>query len=462
MVSEIDMKIQDLLEKAAKESIGLDVLTTLAADRAAAGDDVLAAYRSQAELRSAAAQKVLTDSKDAGRADLLASEQRTFDQSIRERDSILGLILHIEQRTMRSYAPPSSQRLTDAPDEDVSPVLTRDQKFSEYITRRGGARFAGERGRLRFGAIVRALALGDRRGLSELEQRALSEGSDSAGGYTVPEIVAGQFIDRVRNAMVVMRAGAQTVPMTSDTLNIARVANDGIVTATSPLNSAANWKEENDDISEGDIELERVQFIARTLPVLCRLSVELSEDSVNVDQIIERELSQALALELDRAALLGSGVAPEPKGVRFQSGVLISNFAGHEPTNYDFIVDSIGRIWAANHEPNARIYNSDLATAIAKFKDTTGQPLAVPADVAAVTAFRTNQIDNDGGSPTATMMFVGDFSQLMIGLRTSFRLEMSRIAGDAFGKLQIAVRAYLRADVQLAHPEAFNVTTNIG
>jgi hypothetical protein len=45
----------------------------------------------------------------------------------------------------------------------------------------------------------------------------------------------------------------------------------------------------------------------------------------------------------------------------------------------------------------------------------------------------------------------------MIGLRTSFRLEVSRLAGDSFKKLQIAVRAYLRADVQLAHPEAFIV-----
>ena len=45
----------------------------------------------------------------------------------------------------------------------------------------------------------------------------------------------------------------------------------------------------------------------------------------------------------------------------------------------------------------------------------------------------------------------------MIGMRTSFRLDTtSRSAGDAFENLQIAVRAYLRADVQVAHPEAFN------
>jgi HK97 family phage major capsid protein len=113
-------------------------------------------------------------------------------------------------------------------------------------------------------------------------------------------------------------------------------------------------------------------------------------------------------------------------------------------------------------EPNARIYNSSLATTIAKFKSSAdSQPLRVPDVVAAVPAFRTNQIGNTGGSPDDTTMFVGDFTQLMIGLRSSFRLEVSRVAGTAFEKLQIWVRAYLRADVQLAHPEAFDVTTDV-
>ena len=58
-------------------------------------------------------------------------------------------------------------------------------------------------------------------------------------------------------------------------------------------------------------------------------------------------------------------------------------------------------------------------------------------------------------------VFIGDFTQLMIGLRTSFRLEVSRVAGDAFTNLQVWIRAYLRADIQLAHPEAFCVLTGV-
>jgi HK97 family phage major capsid protein len=250
--------------------------------------------------------------------------------------------------------------------------------------------------------------------------------------------------------------------MTSDTLHIARLAQPGLFEPGSPAGPAPVWKLENDPITEADLLLERVTFTAHTLPVLIKMSVELQEDSVNIDAIIERELSAALALELDRAALLGSGTPPEPGGVRNQSGVGVTSL-GALPSDYDFIVDAIGRVWAQNHEPNARIYNSTLATAIAKFKSTVdAQPLVAPAAVTAVPAFRTNQIPNAGSSPDDTTMFVGDFTQLLIGLRTSFRLEVSRVAGTAFENLQVWVRAYLRADVQIAHPEAFDVTTDIG
>ncbi len=460
------MDISEFLTQTTKGIIPLATLTTIAADRRAFGADVETAFTTQIQLRSSAAQAVLDTATQANRDSLLASEQRAFDSATRERDSILALQRAVEARTEARGFVPVTQITTDRTIEtgDVSPVLGREQRCGEYLTRRGGYLYAGERGAesMRFGAVVRALATGNRNGLSDLERRALSEGSDAAGGFSVPEVLGAQFIDRIRNAMAVMRAGAQTVPMTSDTLHLARLAQPGMFTASSPAGSAANWKTENDSITEASMELERVTFTARTLPMLITLSVELSEDSSNIDAIIEREMSAAMALELDRAALLGSGTAPEPKGVRNQTSVTVSSLGTH-PTDYDFLIDAIGLVWAENHSPNARIYNASLATTIAKFKSSVdSQPLIVPPAVAAVPEFRTNQIPMAGTSPDMTTVFVGDFSQLMIGLRTSFRLEVSRVAGDAFSKLQIAIRAYLRADVQLSHPEAFCVLTDVG
>jgi HK97 family phage major capsid protein len=206
--------------------------------------------------------------------------------------------------------------------------------------------------------------------------------------------------------------------------------------------------------------LERVTFTARTLPVLLKLSVELSEDSANIDQMIERELAGQLASALDRAALLGSGTPPEPKGLVNQAGVDVSELGA--AWDYDSLIDMAAAVASKNHTPNARIYNSSAAAALAKLRSVpTGEYLRQPAYLDPVVPHITNMIGFDGASPDSTTVFVGDFTQLLIGIRSSFTLEVSRVAGDAFSTLQTWVRAYLRADVQVAHPEAFVVRTNV-
>jgi len=434
------MEITEFIESATKP-VPLATLTELATDRRAHGDDVVAAFASQVQLRSQAAQGVLETATAANRDTLLASEQRAYDGAVRERDSILRLQQAVEQRTeQRAYVPPT--QAAERRVEPVGAVLTREQSVRSWLEQRGGFLYQGERGvdQPSLGRAIRALVTGNRSGLSPLELRALAEGSGTAG-FTVPEILATPFIDRVRNGMVVMRAGAQTVPMTSDTLHVARLAQPG----GSP---GAAWKSENDPISDSGLTIERVSFIARTLPMKVTLSVELSEDSVNIDQIIERELAQALAVELDRVALLGSGVPPEPSGITTQADVGTGS-VGSPFSNWDFLADAAGSLWALNHEPNAALYGATHATAVAKFADTIGQPLRRPDALSGITDYRTNQL--------ATSIIVGDFRQLMVGIRTGFQLEASRVAGDAFTNLQVIVRAYLRADVQLAHPEAFTV-----
>jgi HK97 family phage major capsid protein len=320
--------------------------------------------------------------------------------------------------------------------------------MATWLEQRGGYAHHGEKGieAARLGNIIRALATGRKHGLSEVERRALEEGTGSAGGYTVPEILATRWIDRMRNALVTQRAGAIIVPMTSDTLHIARLAQPGIEgSLTAP---GFEWKAENLPITEGTLELERVTFTARTLPMLIKLSVELSEDSVNVADIIETEMARAAAAELDRVALLGSGTPPEPSGIKTQANVQTDTLGS--PADWDFLVDAAGALWEENHEPNAVIWSPTFATTVAKFKDVNdGQPLRAPQAIENILQLRSNQVSTD--------VIVGDFAQLLIGLRTSFRLEVSRTAGDAFENLQVWVRAYLRADVQLAHPEAFIV-----
>ena len=134
----------------------------------------------------------------------------------------------------------------------------------------------------------------------EPELRALAEGTPSAGGYVIPTPLALQVVDLLRNQAQVHRAGAVSVTMNSATLKMARLASD----------VTAGWKAENAAMTYSDNSFQQILFTANTLIAGAKISLEMIEDSENIDAVVSNSISKALALALDYAALYGSGAAP--------------------------------------------------------------------------------------------------------------------------------------------------------
>jgi HK97 family phage major capsid protein len=213
---------------------------------------------------------------------------------------------------------------------------------------------------------------------------------------------------------------------------------------------------------------DRVTFTARTLVRLITLSVELFEDAdPSSEGVIARSFAAQMALELDRVALLGTGTAPEPRGVLNQSGVTLTAHGANgtgitTTTAYDWHLDAAGAVRAANFTPNAHIQAPRTSTSLSKLREaTTSAYLAPPSGLLPVLVTRTIPINVTTGTSTDTSyVFTADWSQLMVGMRTDFNL---RFLGERFiaDNLQYAFLAYLRADVQLAQPAAFVVDTGV-
>lgn len=342
-------------------------------------------------------------------------------------------------------------------------VLKPDQKL--------GALFPAARPseQLSFGKYLRGIVTGDWRGATA-EQKAMSEGVLAGGGYLVPSPLSASVIDRARNVAQVVRAGAVTIPMLAQTLAIARVTGD----------PTAAWHAEAAAIAGSDLTFDRVTFTAQTLAAAALLSVELAEDAANADSVIADTLGLVLGLELDRAAMRGSGTPPEPKGIRFQTGVGVdtttfgangSAISGTTPTGavaWDWLSKAIYAVRGLNEYPNAVLYSERTGGELDLLRASTGEPLAAPASVAAIRQLSTNAIINtvtQGTSTDCSSAYVGDFSKLMIGMRTELQIEVSRAATvgavSAWNTLQVGIRAYLRADIQLARPAAFRVVEGI-
>jgi HK97 family phage major capsid protein len=139
---------------------------------------------------------------------------------------------------------------------------------------------------------------------------------------------------------------------------------------------------------------------------------------------------------------------------------------GSAITNYDRWSDAVQTLGENNAdlENLATIMAPRTRTTLDKFKATDNQPLQPPESFRSMRKLATNQVPiniTKGTSVNASEVYTGDFSQCLIGVRRELIIEASREASDAtdraFSQLMVFIRAYLRADVQLAHPQHFVV-----
>jgi HK97 family phage major capsid protein len=312
------------------------------------------------------------------------------------------------------------------------------------------------------GMYIRGIALGKWDGAQEL--RTLAEGSLGGGGYLVPTPLSLSLIDILRNQARVIQAGAVTIPMDSATLKMARLSSD----------VTSYWKAENAAMTESDNVFQEIVFTSHTLTSLTKISVELLEDSAPaVDGIVSESIAKSMALGLDYAALYGDGLGNNPIGIKNQTGVVLTpvNATDEVMPSWMPFSTSVSTLMGNNVPgPFQAIYSARTAGELDRLVDTLGQPLRKPPLVEEIDMFVSNQIPNTltEGSPavsTCSDIFVGQFNECLIGMRTSLAMEVSRVAADssgsAFSNLQVWIRAYLRADVQLRHPAAFNVITGV-
>lgn len=113
-------------------------------------------------------------------------------------------------------------------------------------------------------------------------------------------------------------------------------------------------------------------------------------------------------------------------------------------------------------DPTAMICAPRTEIALAKLKDADGNPLRAPDLVSRVPLLSTTSapIDETEGTATnASSIVIGDFRDLLIGLRTS--LEIRIFDQPLAGNGQLLAIAWLRADIQTARPKSFCKLTGI-
>ena len=326
------------------------------------------------------------------------------------------------------------------PEGERVPVLTVEQRIGDYAP--AGDSAAGQIG---IAGFMRALVNGPR---TDLERRALAEGAVATGGAYLPTPLATEVIDaaRVRNAA--FQAGARTVPMTANTLRMAKIISDPV----------PGWRPENALIPESEPVFGDASFTAHTLAVRFTASRELLEDAPNMDATLRSVMAAAFARGLDQAVFFGTGADAQPRGIANTPGVQTVSLGtnGAALAGYAPFLDAQLALETANEGAVTAIVLAPRTNrTLNGLTDSTGQPLNKPPVLANVPILATAGVPTDqtqGTANNATSAFIGDFSQAMVGIRTQLQITVLNERFAEFG--QVGFVGWLRADVQLARPAA--------
>ncbi|HWQ34880.1 MAG TPA: phage major capsid protein [Blastocatellia bacterium] len=179
-----------------------------------------------------------------------------------------------------------------------------------------------------------------------LKRSGLDTKSTAAGGAAVFTAYEG-FLPLLRNKTQVILLGATVLPGLTSNVSFVRQATAG----------TAFWVGENPgaDVTESALSLDLVTLSPKTLQATTSFSRQLLvQASVDVESTVNSDLAEVNAIEIDRAALHGSGAGNEPKGIYNQTGVGVVAFGGQ--ISYDKAVDLETAITAANADIGAMAY----------------------------------------------------------------------------------------------------------
>ena len=283
------------------------------------------------------------------------------------------------------------------------------------------------------------------RGISNV----LSIGTDTSGGYLVPEEFANQLVEALTEQNV-FRKIAQIVSTSHEKLKVPIATVSGV----------ASWMEENEAIPESDSAFGQVILQAYKLGTLMRASTELIDDSAfNIQTFIAREFARRIGVKEEEAFCQGDGIG-KPTGVFTSSGAQVGVTVADIDITFDDVIDLFHSIKPPYRHHAVFLTHDNTLKQLRKIKDNNGQYLWQPA-------VKEGMPDTILGKPVYISPFVpeiaagntpiafGDFSYYWIADRRDVRFK---VLNELFAQNdQVGFYATHRVDGKLILPEAIKL-----
>lgn len=327
-------------------------------------------------------------------------------------------------------------------------------------------------------AAVRGVVIGEwgdgyEKGImDEYKKKAMGVGSGGAGGYLVPPQAILDMIEALKAQSVVIQSGATVMDgLTGSPVQI----------PSQTASATAYWIGENSAITASQLTIGQKTAQPHKCAALVKVSNELIMlSNPGAETLVRQDITDALQLAIDIAALRGSGAGSEPRGVVNTTNVLDLNL-GADGARADFTdMDKLaglvedqnalrGNLGYIMHPKVKRLLRQER---IAQFtSQTDGSYVLLPmsdSDLSRLMAYpfkSTTQIPTNltkGSGENLTEIYFGNWKDLVIAMWGGLQIATSNVAGDnnggAFSSDQTWIRAISLVDIVLRHVQSFAFT----
>ena len=278
----------------------------------------------------------------------------------------------------------------------------------------------------------------------DVMRRDLKTSPATQGGNLVQtDLDSANFIDLLRNSSALDQAGATT--LTGLQGNIAIPRQSGA--------ASAYWVAEGGAPTESQQAIQQVSMIPRTCGAFTDISRKLLiQSSLDVETMVRNDIAKVIALEIDRAALYGTGSSNEPLGLHNTSGIGTESITANNPT-FAQVVNMESDVAAANALMGnlAYITGATIRGAMkVKAKDS-GSGLFLwdgNNTVNGYNAYMSNQVE-------AGDLWFGNWSDCIIGYWSSLDLLVDPYTHSTSGTIRIT--ALQDVDVAFRHAASFSL-----
>ena len=403
---------------------------------------------------------LLAEAKEANNGTLTPAEVKRFDALDAECESIL--ICSGERKTAltpnpRKTAPdtlPGQSLLTpeSLTPESLTPARTGGlgRTYRELF----GTQSLSNDGFGSFEKYIAAVHSGRHHpSLRPIESLGHAGGTDSSGGFFVPDEYAAAILDSSLESEIV-RPRASITPMNSDTKKIA-----GLDTSTASGNTLfggfnAQWTGEGDAATEEQTKSRKIELHAHKLFLYTLVSNELLHDGVGFDEQLTQAMIRGAGWFMDYAFLRGTG-AGQPLGVLNDPAlVTVAKETGQAASTivYSNLTKMFARLHPASVSNSVWVANStsipqllalsvsvgDGGSHIPVLSDATGEFSMLTRPVIFTEKLQTLGTTGD--------ILLCDFSQYQIGIAADVALDRSMHVG--FTTDETGYRTIVRADGQ--------------